>query len=139
MSESELSKRIALAISNTGRAVSWRNNVGVGIAISAKGALFGRIREAVIALVLRMGGKASVVKYGLCVGSSDRIGIVTVTITPEMVGRDVGIFCAWEVKDKSKPSDEQINFINAVRSAGGIAAVVRSPDEAVAAINQLHL
>ena len=136
MSESNLSKQIAVELSKAGRGkiVSWRNNVGVGVAISARGGMFGKISAAVIALACKMGAKASIVKFGLCVGSSDRIGITTVLITPDMVGRDVGVFTAWEVKATAKdhPTPDQINFIQAVRAAGGYAGVVRSVDEAVA-------
>jgi hypothetical protein len=71
------------------------------------------------------------VRCGLCPGSSDLIGITPVTITPEMVGQTVGVFTALEVKSqRGRSSLEQINFIGMVQSLGGIAAVVRSPEEA---------
>ncbi len=136
MSESNLSKQIAVGLSQSGRGkiISWRNNCGRGIAISARGAKFSEILQSVLSLVSRMGAKASLIVYGLCVGSSDRIGITTVTITQEHVGMEIGVFTAWEIKNTAKdmPSDDQINFIQAVRNAGGYAGVVRSVDEAVA-------
>lgn len=140
MSETNLSKEIALTLTREGKGkiISWRNNVGVGIAISAKGKRFSIILQAVVALVQKMGCKASPVKYGLCEGSSDRIGITTVIVTPEMVGRELGIFTAWEVKTQTGSADDkQKDFIAAVRRAGGLAGVVRSPDEAVAVCNPL--
>lgn len=83
-----------------------------------------------------------VVRYGLGniserqnahIKSSDLIGITTITITPDMVGRTVGIFTAVEVKRPEwKPSEKdprekaQRNFVEWVRSRGGIAAMVNS-------------
>jgi hypothetical protein len=75
------------------------------------------------------------VAYGLCPGSSDLIGFTAVTITPEMVGRTVAVMTAVEVKTaRGTPTAEQLNFIDAVRRAGGIAGVARSPEEALALI-----
>lgn len=64
---------------------------------------------------------------GLCVGSSDLIGWTTTQIN----GVPVAVFTAIEVKTKNgKPSKEQLKFIEAVKNAGGIAGVCRSPREA---------
>lgn len=79
----------------------WRNNTGA----------------------VRVG--ARFVKYGLCKGSADIIGIVT-----NDVGK--GIFVALEVKaPKGRATPEQIDFLSEVRSFGGIAAIVRTVDEAL--------
>ncbi len=70
---------------------------------------------------------------GLCVGSSDIIGGAPRVITPEMVGQTVAVFTALEVKTGRVPTTkEQAAFVGAVQAAGGIAAAVRSPDEALA-------
>lgn len=135
MSETKLSAEIALGISRAsrGKVITWRNNVGVGLAISAKGKLWKKIVEACIALVAKFGGRASLVKYGLCVGSSDRIGITPVLITSEMVGMTLGVFTAIEVKTPTgSATDDQENFIQQVRAAGGFAGIARTVDEAVA-------
>ena len=67
---------------------------------------------------------------GLCVGSSDIIGITPVLITQDMVGKTVGIFTAYEAKTgKLTASKDQEKFIAMVRRLGGIAKVVRSPDD----------
>jgi hypothetical protein len=72
------------------------------------------------------------VRFGLCTGSSDLIGILPITITPEMIGKRIGVFVALEVKTpKGKPTEEQINFIQRVRELGGFAGVARSVDEAL--------
>jgi hypothetical protein len=56
---------------------------------------------------------------GLCIGSPDIVGWEPLVITAEMVGR---------------PTPEQRNFLDRLSSAGGVAALVRSPDEARAAL-----
>lgn len=68
---------------------------------------------------------------GLPPGFSDLFGLVSVTITPEMVGQKVAVFLAMEVKDKAKASDKQSAFLKAVNDNGGRAGVVRSADDAV--------
>ena len=76
---------------------------------------------------------------GLCVGSSDLIGWKSVTITPDMIGKTLAVFVAIEVKAGTKPSPEQLTFIENVRRAGGIAGIARSPEEAVALITQYSI
>lgn len=63
------------------------------------------------------------INAGLCVGSSDIIGIL-----PD------GRFLAIEVKRPKKGSNaeaEQLRFIEAVNNAGGVAGIARSPQEAL--------
>ena len=74
----------------------------------------------------------SKVRYGLCNGSSDLIGWTTVTLA----GRRVAVFTALEVKrpNGGRLSVEQASFLAAVRDAGGIAAVVTSPEDAISAL-----
>ncbi len=80
-------------------------------------------------------GMINGVQFGLCVGSSDLIGFQSVTITPEMVGQKVAIFTAIEVKTESgKVSEQQTNFLSMVQKFGGLGAVVRSVDDAVAVL-----
>lgn len=70
------------------------------------------------------------------VGQSDLIGWRTLTITPDMVGRRVAVITAIECKrtDGGRTSADQARFIDIVRSAGGIAGVAKSADEAVAIV-----
>jgi hypothetical protein len=73
------------------------------------------------------------VRFGLCKGSSDLIGFKPVTITPEMVGRQVAVFTAIEVKTPDgKPTPEQLHFLNRVKELGGIAGIARSVDDVLA-------
>lgn len=68
------------------------------------------------------------VRYGLAPGSSDLIGFKTITVTPDMAGRRLAIFCAVEVKKPGgkKATPEQINFINAIQAAGGYSGIATS-------------
>ena len=94
-SEQDILSLIRLALSERG-IISWRNNTG---ALKDKD---GRL-----------------IRYGLCQGSSDIIGIM-----PD------GRFLAIEVKKPGKkPTPEQLNFIEAIRRHGGVAGVVHSPEE----------
>lgn len=73
---------------------------------------------------------------GTPAGYSDGTGWTPVEITPEMVGKTVAVYTAMEAKTpKGKPTKEQLDFIKAVQNAGGIAGIVRSPDDAVDIIN----
>ena len=73
------------------------------------------------------------VTYGLCVGSSDLIGYVPVTITPEMVGRTVAVFTAIEAKTATgRLRPEQSAFLRVVQGHGGLCCVARSVKDAEA-------
>lgn len=71
---------------------------------------------------------------GLVVGGSDLIGWTPVRITQEMVGDTVAVFTAVEVKAGTKPTVEQLAFIEAVKKAGGRAGVARSDADLTAII-----
>lgn len=70
------------------------------------------------------------VRYGLCPGSSDLIGLRTRIITEADLGHRFAQFVAIEVKDRGRLTPEQERFITMVQQAGGLAGVARSPDEA---------
>ena len=76
--------------------------------------------------------KVRKIKAGLLAdGAGDLIGPTPIRITPEMVGRVVGVFTAFEVKTETgRPSEEQLNFCRFVRNKGGIAGVVRNSEDA---------
>lgn len=125
MTETNLLRSVLLALTQRVKnARLFRNNVGQGWA--------GRC--------ISLGQKIIVhdphpLQAGLCAGSSDLIGWTTTTITPEMIGINVAVFTAIEVKTTTgRVSDAQRIFLENVRAAGGIARVVRSDAEAVAAL-----
>lgn len=133
--ESKLSTEIAMGISRgfCGQVTTWRNNVGVGIAVTpSRGMSWKKLVDTIILFVKKLGASAALVKFGLCKGSSDRIGLATVTVTPEMVGNRVAIFTAVEIKTETgQLSTDQKNYLAFVRDSGGIAIVARSPEDAV--------
>jgi len=78
------------------------------------------------------------VTFGLCEGASDLIGIQRVKVTPEMVGKDIGVFVAIEVKsDRGRPTREQTAFINMVNNFGGVGVVAKSVEEAAGALRSI--
>lgn len=107
MSEQEIQQRIRLALGK-GPVRLWRNNTGT--------------------LMDRQGRP---VQFGLCKGSSDLIGLRSITVTPEMVGQQLAVFAAVEVKaERGRVTPEQTAFIDAVNGMGGLAGVARSVEEA---------
>lgn len=68
-------------------------------------------------------------RFGLVRGASDLLGILTVA--------GLGVFVALEIKaSRGRLTDEQRLFGDLVTRRGGFFAVVRSPDEARAAIDR---
>jgi len=81
----------------------WRNNVGA----------------------IRKGKRF--IRYGLCKGSSDIIGLVEVKITKEKVGKRVAVFTGIELKTKDgKATDEQRTFLGDIVRSGGIGILATS-------------
>jgi hypothetical protein len=91
----------------------WRNNVGF----------------------YKDAGRA--IRYGLCNGSADFIGLHSVIVTPGMVGKRVAVFLAIESKAPNKDADaHQATWLDEVRDAGAIAGVARNAEEAEALLNR---
>ena len=110
-SEHEIQQRIRLA-SGRGPVRLWRNNTG--------------------ALVDQQG---RFVRFGLCKGSSDLIGLRSVVVTPEMVGQRIAQFVALEIKaPQGVVSPQQQAFLRLVQQLGGVAAVCRSIHQAQAVL-----
>jgi hypothetical protein len=111
LTETALQNQIRLAVSaECGDVTLWRNHTGA--LKSADGRM---------------------VQFGLCPGSADLIGIRAVTITPDMVGQTIGQFVAMEIKmPGGRVRPDQVQFLEHVRSKGGLSAVAKSTDEAVA-------
>jgi hypothetical protein len=82
----------------------WRNNVGV-------------LQDA----------RGNYVGYGLTPGSSDLIGLRSLIIKPDMVGKTVAVFVALEIKGpRGRPTLRQGLFVKMVNTLGGLAGIVRS-------------
>lgn len=72
------------------------------------------------------------IRGGLCVGSSDIVGIKPIVITAEHLGMTIGQWVSIEVKipsKKVKPGSDQEKFLTAIRNAGGIAGVATCEEE----------
>jgi hypothetical protein len=111
-SEHEIQQRIRLACGRGGVRL-WRNNTG--------------------ALVDQQG---RFMRFGLCKGSSDLIGLRSLEITPELVGQRIAQFVAMEIKTGSGTvSPEQRAFLQLVQQQGGLAGVCRSIAEAQAVLD----
>ncbi|MFM7550905.1 MAG: VRR-NUC domain-containing protein [Cyanobacteriota bacterium] len=107
MSEQELQQRIRLELAR-GPVRLWRNNVGA-------------LRDQ----------RGRLVSYGLCPGSSDLIGLRRLQVTPEHLGQELAVFCALEIKSqRGRPTAEQQRFLALVQAMGGLAGVIRTPEEA---------
>lgn len=70
------------------------------------------------------------IRYGLGTGTTDLVGVHTITITPEMVGKKIGVAVFAEVKTEiGKVKPHQQDFIDQMLKMGAIAGVVRSEDD----------
>lgn len=108
---------------NTGRA--WLSSLGPkGCVKTPQGMLIKQSRS--IALGFSTASGESVT------GTLDLNGYITMEITPEMVGRKVAIYSAFDAKrsEGGKKTKEQQETIDRITAAGGIAGFANSPDEA---------
>lgn len=136
-SEAAFSKDLSLkffSIAGAGSRI-FRNNVGLGWSGSIKHKVMTPMK-----VILNRGdvvlSNARPVRFGLCEGSSDKIGWTQITITPEMVGKKIAVFTAIEEKSKKgKASQVQKNFLGVVSNCGGIAAIAKSLDDLKSAID----
>jgi hypothetical protein len=107
VSEQQTQQQIRLTLSK-GSTRLWRNNTGA-------------LRDE----------RGQLIRFGLCEGSADLIGYTTVEVTPDMVGQQLAVFCAVEVKaPKGRTTPAQDAFLAHVQAAGGRAGVARSVEEA---------
>jgi hypothetical protein len=128
MTETDIQRRIQLALS-TEHSRIWRNSVGQGW----QGRVVSRSMTRITLEHYRP------IHFGLAPGSSDLIGPTSILITPEMIGagRRIAVFTGIEVKTTTgRLTDEQLRFIEMVRSLGGIADVARSAEEAIEIVTQ---
>ena len=107
MSEQTIQQQIRLAL-GSGPVRLWRNNTGT-------------LRDE----------RGRPVTFGLCPGSADLIGYRTVTVTPDMVGQQLAVVAAVEVKSPTgRLTPGQQAFLAHVAGAGGLAGVARSVEDA---------
>jgi len=138
MSEIEIQQRILLACGR-GDTRLFRNNVGTAWAGRAQ--QITRSNAFTIGQTLKPGDvvvrNARPLHAGLAVGSSDLIGLRSITIGPKHLGQRLAVFAAIEVKSATgRATPEQAAFIEQVQAMGGLAGVARSVSDAAA---HLHL
>lgn len=114
----------------------WRNETGATNTLGIGRAYLERILRALIAgnghravelVRAQLEQRQALIRYGLCRGSSDLVGILAPT----------GRWISLEVKTPTgRLTVEQKLFLRLVRHRGGFAAVVRSVDEAGEAIGR---
>lgn len=132
MSEKTLLNDLQIQFSKVGRRL-FRNNVGIGWAGNAT--RFDRITQVFVAPGDVLIKNARPLHSGLCKGSADLIGFSPMRIK----GKLYAIFTALEIKVGRTPTTpEQISFINMVKQNGGIAGIVRTPDEAESVIREFE-
>lgn len=131
MSETNVVKDIILACSR-GASRLFKLNTGVGWVGNFK-----RVKAMLVATSFRPLRAGLILANGdVLEGASDLNGWTSKVITPDMVGLTVAIYTVIEVKDlKGRTADLQKKFIKNVRSAGGIAGVAKTPEQAQAIID----
>lgn len=116
MSESSIQKRALAAIGARADALVWRQQSGAFRALSNPGR------------IVRVGTP----------GISDAMAVVGVEVTPEMVGKKIGVAVGIEFKaEKGRQSDAQRVWQRALESCGGVYAIVRSVEDAVALVERV--
>lgn len=106
--ETNIQNTILLATGERSDTFAWRNQTGVFRAMDGD----------------------RVVKVGI-VGAPDILSVVAVTITPEMVGKTIGVAVGIEVKTaKGKQADDQKKWQRAFEKKGGVYLLARSKQEA---------
>ena len=128
MIEADVQKQIMLAASQAGARI-FRNNTGQG--------WVGQVKRLSDGSMLLLNPRP--LHAGLCVGSSDLIGWLPTVITPEHLGKTLAVFTAIEVKAGTRPTREQLTFIENVRNGGGIAGIARSAADVNGLFTQLKL
>jgi len=116
--ESEVQKRVRLEGAKRG-ALLWRNNVGA----TPSKCPSCNARQRVVRFGLANDSSAINKRFK----SSDLIGITPVVITPDMVGRTIGVFTSYECKRTpwmyrgTDREQAQKNWLDLIKRHGGIA------------------
>lgn len=122
--ETNLVRKIMLELGKNPNIRIFRNNVGKCYIGASKS--FTRPQTVNVKVGDVLIQNARYFDSGLCVGSSDLIGLQAVEITPEMVGTKIAVFLAVEVKTPTGTvKSHQLSFIEMVRKLGGRGLIVR--------------
>lgn len=135
--EANVMRSIQVKVSSIGTRL-FRNNVGIGwVGNITKVSIPGKIQINPGDILLK---NPRPLHAGLCDGSSDLIGWTPVKITQQMVGKTVAVFTAVEVKTETGHASEvQKNFLETIKSTGGIGLIGRSDESVIEGIhNQIQ-
>jgi hypothetical protein len=135
MTERAIQNEILLAASAGGYTL-FRNNVGLGWQGTVSDLPAGTLIQLPGGKRFWLDGRCKLIanprplNAGLCEGSSDLIGWVTVMVGPDLIGRSLAQFVGIEVKTpKGRESKPQATFRRVVTEAGGLALVARGPGD----------
>ena len=123
MTEREIMNRIHMTIGSREDARLFRNNLGKawvarGKPVRTDGGVF-----------LPHGQQY---QFGLPPGSPDLVGIKMIRVSPDMVGRTVGLFLGIEVKvPGGRVQTDQRRFLEMIKRFGGVSGVAWSIEEAM--------
>lgn len=124
MQEHDIQNLIRLHISKYGLATLFRGNVGQAFTGNKNDI----IKKTDGTVVIK---NARTFRSGLPVGWPDLFGFRLIEITPDMVGKEMPIFCAIEVKKPGKhPTEVQENCLSYLKNNGCLAGVATSSEEA---------
>lgn len=139
MKESDIQNTVRIAIADHG--TYFRANVGKGWQ--------GRQTIPINNGKLIAGGRTYHIKRGIALvdhrpldtglpkGFSDLFGATMVTITPDMVGQEMPVFTAIEVKaEKGRVRPEQKTFLQAMQKMRALSGVARSAIDALRIIGK---
>ena len=126
MKESSILKQVRLEATKHGRFV--RVNVGQGwTGKVTRIARRGMVEVDAGDVVIR---QARPFQAGPPAGTADLLGVTRVTITPDMVGKVIGVATAIETKTaKGRQRDEQKTFERVIVAQGGLYILARSADD----------
>lgn len=126
MKESSILKQVRLEATKHGRFV--RVNVGQGwTGKVTRIARRGTVEVDAGDVVIR---QARPFQAGPPVGTADLLGVTRVTVTPDMVGKVIGVATAIETKTaKGRQRDEQKTFERVMLAQGGMYILARSADD----------
>lgn len=130
MRESTIWKECLLALGKIPGVRIFRNNVGTGWVGKSTRLKAGQTYVAAGGEVVIHNARP--LQAGLFVGSGDGIGWRTVTITPDMVGKQFAQFVSLETKTSAgRIRPEQATWAKNVTESGGVAIIARSPDDLI--------
>lgn len=140
-------RQIWMALSARGDRL-WRNNVGTAwqgekVGAATEGGVLAWLKKRLPARAKKIARVKVLinprrVKFGLFEGSGDLIGLRSVLITPEMVGRRIAQFMSVEAKaegatTKKEHLERQKAWATAIRHLGGIGVIAESVEDVPAA------